>query len=57
MGIDAMRANTPALLDALELASSEKGILIMSDAPSEELRNAQRTIDELKDELNRRMAW
>jgi DNA-binding GntR family transcriptional regulator len=45
------------LLDALEQASAERAILNMTDAPIEELRNCQKTIDTIKEETLRRMSW
>lgn len=48
---------TQTLLDGLEVACTEKGILIADSAGVEELNNAQRTVDRYMQELNRRMAW
>lgn len=45
------------LLDGLEAASSERALLVESDAPNEELRKVQHRIDAFKEEILRRMSW
>lgn len=45
------------LLDQLVAASGELGILQVSDAPSEELQSAQRKVDRVLEELQRRLSW
>lgn len=45
------------LLQLFEQAASEKALLTFSDAPDDELRSAQRSIDLLTEEISRRMSW
>ena len=45
------------LIQLLENVISEKVLLVYSDAPIEELHNAQRSVDKLQEEVLRRMSW
>lgn len=48
---------SPLLIDQLKTLAGEQALLTFSDAPPEELREVQRKIDQVEQELNRRMAW
>jgi hypothetical protein len=45
------------LIDLLQTKASEKAMLTYTDAPFEELRNCQFEIDNLQEEILRRMSW
>ena len=55
--LDVQPMSATLLIEQHEAACCEKGILIESDAPDAELRNVQRKIDTLQQEILRRMAW
>src|SRR5436853_463997 len=54
---DYQKMDSTSLLMAFQQASGELGILMVSDAPIEELNSAQTTCDEITGELMRMMAW
>lgn len=45
------------LIERLEAACGEKAMLTLDNAPDDELRNAQRTVDMYSQEVQRRMSW
>jgi hypothetical protein len=45
------------LIEQLEAKAGEKALLSFSDAPAAELRNVQRALDDLTQELMRRCSW
>ena len=54
---DYQSMGTSLLIEALVMASTERGMLIADDAPDAELKNAQSKIDQITQQLNRRIAW
>lgn len=52
-----MRADSSSLIELLTTTATERGILIASDAPQQELNVAQQKIDICHQELIRRLAW
>jgi hypothetical protein len=57
MGANLESMSSGVLLQLFENAAGEKALLTFSDAPQEELSNAQRSIDKLTEEIIRRMSW
>lgn len=49
--------DSTSLMMAFQQSAGELGILQVSDAPLEELQTAQGTLDEITQELMRRLAW
>jgi len=45
------------LIEELQLVCTERGILMATEAPDEELQQAQRRIDKIVEELIRHLAW
>lgn len=45
------------LIEALLDAASERAILILDEAPSEELKNVQQKLDMIQENLLGRLAW
>jgi hypothetical protein len=54
---DIQSMSAGVLLQLFEQASSEKALLVFSDAPDDELKSVQRSIDLLTEEISRRMSW
>lgn len=54
---DLMSLASSTLLELLQTKSAEKAMLTYTDAPDEELHNVQRGIDNLTEEILRRMSW
>lgn len=54
---DYQRMDSSTLTEALIQAAGERAILMVSDAPKEELNSAQTTLDTIQGELMRRFAW
>jgi len=55
--MNVQKLTSTALLAEYEQAAAELGILQVSDAPSEELKNVRETLDDLMLEITRRMSW
>jgi hypothetical protein len=49
--------NSGLLIEFLVDICTERGLLIATDAPQEELASVQRKVDKIAAELHRRLAW
>jgi len=54
---DLARMDSSSLCDRLIDAASERALLVNDDAPFEELSSAQGKIDNILQELSRRLSW
>jgi len=55
--LDVQGMGSGILVENLIQTATERGILVETDAPDEELKTVQGKIDQLSEEVLRRMSW